>query len=199
MQDFIKTVSGNITELRKQHKMTQVEFGAKLNYSDKSVSKWERGDSLPDLIVLKTMANVFDVPIEYFFSKHEENQKIPAETGFIKGNRIAVALLGVCFVWLVASVIYVYTRIYNGLNLWTCFVWAVPASFFLLISVFRKAFGRNVQVYFRSLFIWTLLASIYVQFLEYNLWILFFIGVPLQAIVILLETVRRHRQKETPA
>ncbi len=195
MQDFIKTVSGNITELRKQHKLTQVEFGAKINYSDKSVSKWERGDSLPDLIVLKTMANAFDVPIEYFFSEHKENQKIPAETGFIKGNRIAVALLGISFVWLVASVTYVYTRIYNGLNLWTCFVWPVPISFFFLISVFRKAFGRDAQVYLRSLLIWTLLASIYVQFLDYNLWILFFIGVPLQAIVILLEVMRRHRQK----
>ncbi len=177
--------------------MTQVEFGAKLNYSDKSVSKWERGDALPDLTVLKTMSDAFNVPIEYFISERAEDaKKARTETHFIKSNRIAVALLGISFVWLVASVIYVYTRIYKSLNLWTCFVWAVPASFLLLATVFRNAFGKDADVYIRSLLIWTLLGAVYVQFLEYNVWIIFFIGVPLQAITILLETMRRHRQKK---
>lgn len=45
MEDIKSIVAKNITDLRILNNMTQLELGAKLNYSDKTISKWERGHS----------------------------------------------------------------------------------------------------------------------------------------------------------
>jgi len=196
MKKYIETVSNNITELRKRNKLTQAEFGARINYSDKSVSKWERGDALPDLLVLKTMSDAFDVPVEYFLYEHKEDEA-PKTAGnaFLRGNAIAIMALMACFVYLVAAVVFVYTRIYLDKNLWTVFVWAVPLSLLLVMFFAKRFLKRPVDVYSSSAFVWTLLAAVYLQFLEFNVWIIFFIGVPLQAAIILIELLRRNRQK----
>ena len=57
--DVKQTIAKNITALRQSHKMTQIELAEKLNYSDKAVSKWERGESIPDVIVLKSISDLF--------------------------------------------------------------------------------------------------------------------------------------------
>ena len=45
MDDIKNIVAKNITELRLLNNMTQMELAEKINYSDKTVSKWERGVS----------------------------------------------------------------------------------------------------------------------------------------------------------
>ena len=61
-----KIVAANITELRKSKQWTQLELAEKLNYSDKSISKWERGDGIPDLKTLCKMAELFSVLLDFF-------------------------------------------------------------------------------------------------------------------------------------
>ena len=61
-----KIVAANITELRKSRQLTQLELAEKLNYSDKTISKWERGDGLPDLKTICKMAEIFGVSVDYF-------------------------------------------------------------------------------------------------------------------------------------
>lgn len=197
MQDFINIISNNITELRKRNKLTQAEFGARFNYSDKSVSKWERGDALPDLIVLKKMSESFGVPIEYFFSENpQEETDTGKKTSFMLGNRIAISLLIACFFWLIAVAIYVYTSIYNNANLWTMFIWPIPLTALSTLILNKKYFDRKYDLYFSSIFIWSLLGSMYLQFLSYNIWIIFFIGVPLQVALILIEILRKSTKKQ---
>ena len=53
MEDIKKIISKNIQTLRKDADLTQSELAERLNYSDKAVSKWERGESVPDIVVLK--------------------------------------------------------------------------------------------------------------------------------------------------
>ena len=67
-------ISKNILSLRKKHKLTQAELADKLNYSDKAISKWERGESLPDAEMLYNIAELFGVEIGYLFEEHEDNQ-----------------------------------------------------------------------------------------------------------------------------
>ena len=64
MNDLKLIVAKNITELRKQHGMTQLQLAEKLNYSDKAVSKWERGESVPDVAVLVEIAELFSVRLD---------------------------------------------------------------------------------------------------------------------------------------
>ncbi len=193
MKDFVRTVSENIAVLRKSRGLTQLEFGAKINYSDKSVSKWERGESLPDLIVINSMAETFGVDVDFFFTEHpdaEQQKKTRRTNEFIMGSRIAVSLLLVSFVFLVAAVIYVYTALIQGNGIWQSFVWAVPVSALTLLVFYHRFFGGDFDVYFGSAFIWTLLGALYIQFFVYNIWIIFFIGIPVQAIIIILSVIR---------
>ena len=53
--DFKKQVAKNLVYYRKLNKMTQNELAQKLNYSDKAISKWERGENLPDLYILQVL------------------------------------------------------------------------------------------------------------------------------------------------
>lgn len=54
----------NLTELRKMHGMTQEELAAKLDVSRQTVSKWEIGESLPDIEKSRTIAELFNVTLD---------------------------------------------------------------------------------------------------------------------------------------
>ena len=80
MVDLKPIIAKNITALRQSHKMTQIELAEKLNYSDKAVSKWERGESIPDVTVLKTIADLFGVSLDYLLESYRllpKEQKPP--------------------------------------------------------------------------------------------------------------------------
>ena len=96
----LKLISAsNIISLRTAAGLTQAELGAKLNYSDKSVSKWERGEAIPDAFVLKQMAELFGVTVDHLLSSHDE-WEAPAEPekevpSYSASHIIAVSVLGV--------------------------------------------------------------------------------------------------------
>ena len=56
-------IGSNIASYRKQAGLTQASLAEKLNYSDKAVSKWERGESVPDVITLVQLADQFDITV----------------------------------------------------------------------------------------------------------------------------------------
>lgn len=58
-----------LSELRREHGMTQLELAEKLSFSNKAVSKWERGESLPDILVLKSIADLFGVTVDDLISE----------------------------------------------------------------------------------------------------------------------------------
>ena len=75
MQDLKQLIGKNITKLRTSSKLTQAEFAEQLNYTDKAVSKWERGESLPDIVILKQIADMFGVKVDYLLSEHFDDEK----------------------------------------------------------------------------------------------------------------------------
>ena len=68
MEDPKEIIARNIVDLRRKNGMTQLELAEKLNYTDKAVSKWERGESIPDVAVLKTIADLFGVTVDYLLT-----------------------------------------------------------------------------------------------------------------------------------
>ena len=62
MNNLKEIIANNITNLRKEKKLTQLEFASELHYSDKTISKWERAESIPDVVVLKQVADFFGLP-----------------------------------------------------------------------------------------------------------------------------------------
>ena len=193
-------IAQNITELRKQKKLTQAEFAERLNYTDKAISKWERGESIPSIEVLKQIADMFGVKVDYLLQEgsfiDKQDLVLPKENS---QNKISITALAVTVVWFIATVVYVYTQINLNLNLWVVFVWAVPVSC-MVLGIFNFKWGKHkFYMYINSLFIWSLLTSLYLSFLTYQVWLIFIIGVPVQISIILWQglTPRKKNKIQT--
>ncbi len=189
-----QTVALNLAELRRTKGWTQAELAEKINYSDKSVSKWERGEGLPDLKVLMQLAELYGVTLDALVTEGAAEKSIVAveiprrqRVGF----RVVMELLAISVVFLLATVFYVVCATYLHKNFWTCFIWALPISFFLVTLFNMRWKYRACAIVFASLFAWTLLTALYLQFLSYNAWMLFLIGIPAQAAIVLLAQVRK--------
>lgn len=64
-------LSEKIFELRKAHGMSQEQLAEKMNVSRQSISKWESGESLPDVDRLPELSRVFNVTIDYLLKPSE--------------------------------------------------------------------------------------------------------------------------------
>ena len=195
MADIKEVVAKNIIALRKKHNMTQNELAEKLNYSDNAVSRWERGEVTPSIETLQQISETFSVPLESLFkdnvivsiSNEERTQKI---------GKLSVMLLFVALIWFIVSVIYVYAEAILGLNLWRIFVWSVPASCLVLLP-FNRLWGRHIWKFvILSVFVWTTLVCIYLQLLQYNVWLIFIIGVPVQLALVIWAFIKPKKNKE---
>ncbi|MBR4072259.1 MAG: helix-turn-helix transcriptional regulator [Clostridia bacterium] len=176
-------IAKNIAELRKANGLTQLALAEKLNYSDKAVSKWESGASIPDVVVLKEIADMFGVTVDSLLSEKCSNKSVEPKR---KRVHTIITLLSVMLVWLIGTLAFAFMGI-AGIekNLWLSFVWCVPVSFIVLL-VFNSIWGRRRLNYLViSCLMWSLLAAVYLSALQYNPWLLFVIGVPGQIIICL--------------
>ena len=183
MNDLNYVIAKNITNLRKANNYTQAELAEKLNYSDKSISKWENGESAPSVEVLVSIANLFGVGIDYFV---KENTCTPKVAKKPPKNKMVITLLSLSLVWLVALTVFTLFIVAFEINLWTLFIWAVPACF-IVTTVFACLWSprRRFKYISISLLIWTMVMAIYIQFFTENLWMIFIVAIPLQIAVIL--------------
>lgn len=76
MEDLKAVFAGNLIRLRTAAEWTQADLAERINYSDKSVSKWERADALPDLTVAKAIADQFGVTVDYMLVPHEDRKSV---------------------------------------------------------------------------------------------------------------------------
>lgn len=186
-----KIVAANLTELRKSRQWTQLELAEKLNYSDKTISKWERGDGLPDLKTICRLAELFDVSVDYFVTEGAaDDVKKYSTPKQERGYHVLISLLATACIWIAAVVFYAYTFTYRGHNSWTVFIWSIPISCVVLYRLNLKWGKRKYEIIYTSIFCWTLLTSVFLQFLKYNMWPIFLVGIPVQIALILWNILR---------
>jgi len=187
MDNLKDIVSKNIIYLRTNNKMTQLELGKALSYSDKTVSKWERGEAIPDAYVLKKLSTLFNVSVDYLLSEHDEKE-LKAVGPHMFDRRI-ISMISFLGTWTVAIIVFVVLWLSGSLQ-WLVFVYALPVSLVVMI-VLTAVWGKaKTNIYYISLVIWSILAAIYFTFLQYNWWLLFIIGIPAQIIVLLSFRIR---------
>ena len=189
MENLNFVIAKNLTELRKKNRLTQLEVAKELNYSDKAVSKWEKGESMPSIEVFYQLSKLYNVSIDYIVGESLKTGRPVAP--ITKKRRISITLLAIVAVWLIAFVIYTCFDIAAGKNLWHLFCWAIPASLVVAI-VFDCVWNRHKMLYFFvSLFCWTTLLCLCAQFFTYNIWKILIIGIPLQIAIILWSKIMR--------
>ena len=193
MENLKQVIANNLAFLRKKNKMTQLELAEKMNYSDKSISKWEHGDTLPDIEVLHKLAEYYGVTLDYLVNDqpHEEKEKLFSIKNQNKSNQIIITCLAVSFVWILATIIFVYSNFAGTPKYWMIFLWAIPASCIVLLY-FNKMWGKRVfNFYILSILTWSLLTCFYMQFLTYNMLLIFVIGIPIQIAIILWSQLKK--------
>lgn len=173
--DFRRVIADNLIFYRKRAALTQAEVAAYINYSDKSVSKWERGDGCPDVFVLRMLAEKYGVTLNDLVSEHSETEEtalVPDEiqTEIIEAEPIIekvahspfTVLLAVGCVWLISTIIFSIMNMSSPQqeNTWLAFIYAVPASF-AMVEVFavRWKLPAIIHLLFGSGVLWTLMVS----------------------------------------
>ena len=185
MQDEIikNNISSNLIKYRKLSGLTQYDLALKLNYSDKAVSKWERGEALPDIIILYKIATIFEITVNDLLANPETTPKKVNEPKR-KVNTLVITLLSIGLVWLVSTSIFVFFIMFDVFKdkIWLAYIYSIPVSMIVSI-VFTKIFKQRILMYLSiSALIWTVLLSVH---LTIDAWIMFIIGIPLQVLTIL--------------
>ena len=205
-------IGRNIASYRKQVRLTQVGLAERLNYSDKAVSKWERGESVPDVITLVQLAEQFGVSVNDLLV---DPDALPEETGAVqqameqvvektlkrKADKGIILKLSSLLVWFVALFAYVVLSSFEFTDPWSWvfFVYAIPANAIVLLSL-RSAWRdfRWNQILI-SVIVWGSILSLYVSllvFLNWNIWKLFLLGIPGQLAVLLWFRLFRKQNRE---
>ena len=136
-EEQLKTnIARNIATLRKKKGLTQTELAEKLSYSDKSVSKWERAEGIPDALVLTNMAELFGVTLNELVADELPAENIPTEQHPHRRKvKIIVPIIAAILPLLLGTIAYTVLSILFPLNtrLWLIFVYAAAVSAIILI------------------------------------------------------------------
>lgn len=196
MEELKNVIADNLIGLRKANKLTQLELAEKLNYSDKAISKWERGESLPDIVILKQLADMYKVSVDYILIEHSEEAKAKYHMPRPElNNKLIITLLAFLSVWILAAILFANSKILFDEYYWRIWIWALPASSVILL-VFSSIWGKKSHIIASvSLLIWTALLVAYLQLLQYNLWSLFLLGIPAQLATSLSGKITRNKNK----
>ena len=183
-------IGANIAACRKRCGLTQAGLAEKLNYSDKSVSKWERGESLPDIFILTQIADLYGITVSNLIGEIEPpKQSKPAYHMFI-------LLLSVTLVFVIAAALFSAFLIAEvPFRAWLFFVFAVPVASIVCIVFTSLWWGIWQQSISISVLIWSLGVCLYLTLRLPNLSLLFIVCAALQVLVILWELFRKYRKK----
>lgn len=193
MEDIKVIIAKNITSLRRQSGLTQIELAERLNYSDKAVSKWERGESLPDIAVLKDIADLFGVTLDYLVEAEHKGFS-EAKTAILRRIRNHGFITGISMVlvWLVAAIVFFALDIATVPCRWLTFVTAVPIMILVWLIFNAMWFKKQRNFLIISILMWTVLATVFVFFIAFgiNIWKIFILGIPAQFIIIMWSRIR---------
>lgn len=209
-----KRIGANIVSYRKRAGLTQAGLAEKLNYSDKAVSKWERGESTPDVLTLIQLAELFGVTVNDLV---EDPNKLPEELGTVervmgraaekalkrKADKRVILMLSSLLVWFVALLCFVIFTIFEIPKSWIAFLYAIPADAIVMLSLRSawKDFRWNRTLI--SIIMWGGLGCLFASLLTFlrvelasRLWLMFLLCIPGQIAILLWFKIYRKPKKE---
>ena len=209
-------IGANIAAYRKRSGLTQAGLAEKLNYSDKAVSKWERGESVPDVLTLVHLSEQFDITVNDLLVDPNE---LPGNPGTLekamtqvsekalkrKANKNIILALSSTLVWFVALLAFVLLSSFDFLEKYSCllFFYAIPANAIVLLSLRSAWHDFRWNKALISVIAWGSLLSVYMTLLtgfNYNFWKIFLLGIPGQIAIFLWFRMFRpaKAKEETP-
>lgn len=211
LEKLKERIGSNIAVQRKKAGLTQAGLAEKLNYSDKAISKWERGESMPDVLTLLQLAEQFEITVNDLL---EDPNQLPGNPGKLekamtqvsekalrrKANKNVILGLSTTLVWFVALLIFVVISSFDLPGSWIAFFYAVPINAIVLLSLrsaWRDFRWNRILI---SFIFWGFLVSIHATllvFLRFNMWKIFLLGIPGEIATALWFRLFRPEKKET--
>ncbi|MBQ8740714.1 MAG: helix-turn-helix domain-containing protein [Clostridia bacterium] len=200
MEDIKSIVAKNITELRLLNNMTQMELAEKLNYSDKTVSKWERAESSPDISVLVEIADLFGVSLDYLVRAENIDERVKEnKQKQTKYNRRVISYISESVAWIVAILAFIITSLIIGETTfqWLYFIYALPIVMVIKLIFNSIWFNPRHNYLIISALIWSILATIHITFLYFdiNVSLIYLLGIAGQIVVILWSFIKKPKTK----
>ena len=195
-------IGANIAAYRKRDGLTQATLAEKLNYSDKAVSKWERGESIPDVLTLMQLAELFGITVNDLVcdpnelpqssdSKLEKAMTQVSEKALKrKANKSVIQALSSTLVWFVALFAFVLLSSFDFLKQYSCLLFfvAIPANAIVLLSLRSAWHDFRWNQILITIIVWGSMLSVYMVLLtafHYNFWKIFLLGIPGQIAIFL--------------
>ena len=194
-------IGANISAYRKRAGLTQAGLAEKLNYSDKAVSKWERGESVPDVITLMQLAEQFEITVNDLLVDPNElpsnptgleaaMTKVSEKALKRKADKNIILKLSSLLVWFVALFIYVVLSNFQVTERYSTifFAYAIPANAIVLLSLRSAWHDFRWNKALISIIVWGSLLSIYATIYliwHIHFWKIFLLGVPGQLAILL--------------
>lgn len=169
--------------------MTQLELAEKLHYSDKSVSKWERGEALPDVVVLKKLGEIFGVTVSALIGEDTPTPPDPPR----KADRRVLTDIVLLGVWTLALLVFIILWL-CGRVCWLVFAYTVPVclvTWLVLNSVWR---GGKHNFLIIGCFFASVVAAVYFSFFRQNWWQLFLLLIPGELIVFFSYCLKKSKR-----
>lgn len=194
-------IAANITGLRKKARLTQAELANRLGFTDKAVSKWERGLSLPDAPTLKELADLFEVDVDYLFTFHvydafdeESEKKLRKKEILVK--TVYIASLFLVSAILIAILLSAIADIYDETAKIRAYLFILPGLAFLALLI-NILFGHNsrMNVILSSVLTWALADALY-YFLGHRLVLIFAIAAVIQIAIIIFPKLAPFRDQK---
>lgn len=196
---------------RKQLGLTQAGLAEKLNYSDKAVSKWERGESVPDVLTLVQLSELFGITVDALLADPDAlpesagpveraMEKAVEKTFKKKADKRIILSLSSLLVWFVALFVFVVLSSLSIPKSWIAFIYAIPVDAIVRLSLRSAWRDFRWNKLLVSMIVWGCLLSVYMSFLLFagvNLWRIFLLGIPGQMAVLLWFRMFRRSVKET--
>ncbi len=199
MEDIKSIIAKNISELRQSNNMTQMELGEKLNYSDKTISKWERAESTPDISVLIDIADIFGVTLDYLTkAEHSREHLADIKTEKTKYNRRVIAYMSESIGWIIAIFAFIITSLIveEGKFQFLYFVYTLPAVLIVKLVFNSIWFNPRHNYIIISALMWSLLAAIHITFFFFaiNVSLIYFLGVAGQIVIVLWSFMKKTKK-----
>lgn len=184
-----KLIASNIAYYRRECHLTQAELAEKIHYSDKSVSKWERAEGVPDVFVLVMLANLFDVTVNDLLSeKHRKSRKAAP-----KLKRSLITIMSMSLVWLLALIAFFAIKLAapDYKMAWLSFIIAIPVCFTVGTVLSALWHPLIVQFIMQSGIVWGLAVSLHLAVRIQNMYLIYIIAAGVQFLLILWFLFRR--------
>lgn len=189
-------IAGNLVLYRKKANISQLELAKKLNYSNKNISKWENGETIPNVFILKKIADLYGITVDDLLSeitidKQEEvDKKVSVATRKKNYFRITLLALANAILFAVACITVYVLGLANIdieiFNKWYVFLYITPLCI-LSVLIYIRVLYKHVSIFLISLFGWLICLSLYLSLIHIqNISLIFIVGLAYQLIVLFI-------------